>query len=190
VHSISDFIVRTSCSVPLFLLAALLGPATLAFVLFPVMEVFTELSGGFAPLDWQPDLDRAAIAAQVPFYTPALRKLYYAHTFIDFIFPVFMGVFFGAIAAFFLRIGMPALFAACESRGLFALFLVSAVFDMTENIGALGVLWSPVSQGQGWAAVLLTAKQFKLVGQQFVPLAALAAVVAGGGGWVRRRFVQ
>jgi hypothetical protein len=189
-RSISDLVVRWSRSLPLFLLAALLGPATLAFVLFPIMEVFTDLSGGFAPFDWQPDLDRAAIAAQLPAYTPALRKLYYAHTFIDFVFPVFMGLFFGAIAAFFLRLGQPALFALCESRSLFAAFFVGPAFDMLENVGALGVLWAPAGSDDLWAGLLLAAKQAKLVMQQFVPLATLLAVVLGAGGWIYQRLAR
>jgi hypothetical protein len=187
---VSDLVVRGSRSMPLFLLAAILGPATLAFVLFPLMEVFTVLSGGFAPFDWQPDLDRAAIAAQLPGYTPELRKLYYVHTFIDFVFPVFMALFFAAIAAYFLRLGQPSLFAICEARKLFAVFFVGAACDMLENVGALGVLWSPAGSDALWAGLLLAAKQVKLVMQQFVPFATLVAVLLGAGGWLYRRVAR
>jgi hypothetical protein len=189
-RAISDFVVHVSRSWPLFALAAILGPATLAFVLFPIMEAFTALSGGFAPFDWQPDLDRAAIAAQLPGYTPAMRSLYLAHSAVDVVFPVFMGAFLGAIGAACLRTGLPGAFAGCEALGLFSLFLVAAPLDLAENIGAAGLIWLPGAGAEIWTAILLGAKQGKLVAQQLVPLAAVATAVLGLGGWVWRRVAR
>jgi hypothetical protein len=188
VRTLSNFVLRAGKSWPLFILAAILGPATLVWVLFPLMEAFTEISGGFAPFDWQVDLDRQAIAEQVQAYTPAMLKIYAAHTAVDFVFPVFMGVFFGAVAAFFLRIGTPGVFEYLSGKGLFAVFLIGAPFDMLENIGALGVLWA--ANIDPWATLLIMAKQVKLVTQQFVPLATLIAFLVGAGGWVRGRFIS
>jgi hypothetical protein len=188
VRTLNNFVVLSAKSWPLFILAAILGPATLVWVLFPLMEAFMEVSGGFAPFDWQADLDRQAIAEQVPAYKPAMLKIYYAHTAVDFVFPVYMGVFFGAVAAFFLRVGTPGLFEFLSSKGLFAVFLIGAPFDMLENIGALGVLWA--ADTDPWATLLILAKQVKLVTQQFIPLATLIASVVGIGGWIRGRFVS
>jgi hypothetical protein len=69
-------------------------------------------------------------------------------------------------------------------------YFVGAACDMLENVGALGVLWSPAGGDALWASLLLAAKQAKLVMQQFVPLATLIAVVLGAGGWLYRRAAR
>ena len=184
---ISDFVVRTSTSPWLFLMSVVLGPLTLIFVLLPLMQAFSGVTAGVQPFDWQPDLTAEQIEDQVSLYTDAARNIYLAHTFIDFLFPVFFGTFFGAIAAFFLRKGSPDIHMWMCRYGLYGLFLLTALFDLLENVGAVGVVWSGGAGGV-WSNILLFGKGLKLIAMQIIPLMTVAGVLVGAGVWLWSRF--
>jgi len=188
IRQLSNFIVRTSESLPRFLLAAALGPGTLFLVLFPIMRGFTALSGGVQPFDWQNELTRADIAAQLPAYTEPMRQLYYAHAFIDYLFPVFVAAFFGAIAAYALRHGVPGLYAGAVRYGLFALFLVSVPFDYCENTGALAAILAYPAPAGAWMDLALFGKRIKLITESVLPATTALALVLGAGGWLIHRM--
>jgi len=186
---LGDFIVHTSESLPRFLLAVVLGPGMLFLGLFPIMHGFTALAGGLQPFDWQNELTVADITEQLSAYTEPVRQLYYAHAFIDFVFPVFSAAFFGAIAGFALRHGLPAFYGWAARYGLFALFLVSVPFDYVENTGSLvAILRLPGPPGF-WADLIVFSKPFKLATEAVLPVATGLALVAGALGWLRRRFL-
>ena len=186
IRQLSDFVTRTSTSLPRFLLATLLGPATLFGVLFPIMRGFSALTGGLQPFDWQNDLTAAQIAGQLPVYTGPVRQLYFAHAFIDYLFPVFVGAFFGAVAAFALRHGTPALYRRATSLGLLALYFVSVPFDYCENTGSLAaILLHPAPPG-AWADLILIGKKVKLATEFVIPGATGVALVIGVAGWLSR----
>jgi hypothetical protein len=188
IRQLSDFIVGTSRSFPRFLLAAALGPATLFLVLFPIMRGFAALSGGLQPFDWQNELTAAEVIEQLPAYTEPMRQLYYAHAFIDYVFPIFVAAFFGAIAAFALRHGVPRLYDRAARLGIFALYFVSVPFDYCENTGSLAaILFYPSPPGP-WADLILFGKSVKLTTEFLIPGATALALVVAAGGWVLARL--
>jgi hypothetical protein len=188
IRQLSGFIVGTSVSFPRFVLAALLGPATLFLVLFPMMRAFSALTGGVPPFDWQNALTAADIADQLPLYAGAARDLYFAHVFVDTIFPVFVGTFFGAIAAFVLRHGTPRLYERAVGLGLFAAYFISVPFDYCENLGGLAAIMAYPAPPGGWASLVIFGKSVKLVTEFVIPGSTAAALVIGAVGWLWARL--
>jgi len=186
-RQLNSFIIGTSSSLPRFLLALLLGPATLFLVLFPMMQAFTTLTG-VQPFDWQNALTTADVAAQLPLYKGAARSLYFAHAFIDTLFPVFVAAFFGAVAALALRHGTPRLYGQAERLGLFAAYFVSVPFDYCENLGSIAAILAHPAPPGAWAELIVRAKSVKLLTEFVIPGATALALAVAAAGWVIGRL--
>jgi hypothetical protein len=184
---LSEFVVQTSQSRVRFLLATLLGMPMLFLVLFPIMHAFRELVGGLQPFDWQQSLTQRDVFAQLPLYTATTRNLYLAHAYVDTIFPVFVGVFFGALAAFALRNGAPLAYDFLRRHGIFAMFLFSVPFDWVENAASLVLIYGYPRAPAGIAGLLIAANRVKLFAEPLIPIASAALVAVGVmGGLIQR----
>lgn len=161
-RALNDLIIRFSRSAWLFALSILVAFGTLFAVLLPIGNVFPELARGATPFDLQNDLEADEVFSQMNGYTSAARELYYAFSFADFFFPVFASLFLGAVAAFSLRHLSAKWYAVAETRNLFVLFLLGAMFDWLENIFALTVVTTYPLTPPVVAFLLVLAKQGKL----------------------------
>jgi hypothetical protein len=187
IRRLSEFIVHTSESPGRFVLALLLGMPTLFLVLFPIMHAFRELAGGAMPFDWQDGLAPEDVYAQLPRYTDTIRELYLAHAFVDTLFPVFVAAFFGSLAAYALRHGVPRAYGALRRYGVFALFFFSVPFDWVENAASLAVIYGYPTHYPDLARLLVAAKHVKLFAEPLIPGATAVCLAVGAVGWVLRR---
>ena len=95
---------------------------SLFFVFFNINDVF-EIMVDAQMFDFQNDLTVEKVFQQLPNYSYAARKLYYAFIFVDFFFPFFAGLVMAAAAAFALRHLSTKWYGAIDSRNLFPVLL-------------------------------------------------------------------
>jgi hypothetical protein len=201
VRAVNALIVRISGSPRLFLGVTALAFGSLFGVLLPLGDAIAARTGGLPPFDLQNTLNSATVLEQLEAWTPAATRRYYLFAAVDFVFPLTAALFQGAVAAFALRRLSARLFAVADRHALFALFLAAALFDWLENAGALAVVVAWPAELRPAAAMLVSAKQAKLLavtvqngvaGALLVAAAVQAAVgaarrlAAGGGGPVSR----
>jgi hypothetical protein len=160
-QSLNQLVIRVSQSGWLFIFSAIFAFGSLGFVFFNINDVF-EVMVSAQMFDFQNDLTVEMIYKQLPNYSYAARKLYYAFLFVDFFFPFFAGLVLAAVAAFALRHFSTAWYEAVDSRNLFAVMFIGTFFDWFENIFALIVVTRYPEELTFVATMLVLAKTGKL----------------------------
>jgi hypothetical protein len=156
-------------------------------VLLRIGSRFPELAGGAAPFDLQNELRPDQVYAQLGGYTDQARNLYYVFTTIDFVFPLFAGLFIAATTAFALRNSLPRFYATLVARRLLPVLMLATVFDWLENLSAIATI-SLYPAEFAWLPVLLVAvKKLKLGFALFGNAAMFTAVIIAAGAWLLRR---
>lgn len=161
VQGLNRLVVRVSGSAPLFALATVLAFGSLA-VLMRIGEAFPAAAGGAQVFDLQNGLTAAQVLAQLPGYTDEARRLYYAFTAVDYLFPFAASLFLAAIAAFCLRRAFPGAYAAAVARNLLPLVMIPALFDWCENVAALVAITAWPDTSPAMAGAIVVAKRLKL----------------------------
>lgn len=185
--NLQELVLRISRTWWLYILVLLAFAGSLV-ALLRIGEQFPRHAGGVAPFDLQNGLKSGDVYPQIANYTEQARQLYYAFTAIDYLFPLFAGLFISATVAFALRNSLPAAYDALVERRLLLLLMVPTGFDWLENIAAISSI-AAWPDGPAWLPVLLvTAKKLKLgcmlLGQAVMALSLLLAAVT----WLGRRF--
>lgn len=145
-------------------------------------------SVGFVVFDMQNKLTVPHVFEQLSAYTPETKQLYYAFSFVDFMFPFFAALFMAAAAAFALRHAFNEFYLRVRDSSLFALLFLPTALDWTENIFALTVISSYPDQRETAAALMIWAKQGKLVSIVIAQTAVLIALLASGWRWTAIRL--
>jgi hypothetical protein len=158
---LNDLVIQVSRSAWLFVMAAIFAFGSLGIVFFNINDVF-EVMVDAEMFDFQNDLTVDLIYEQLPNYSYAARKLYFAFIFVDFFFPFFASLVLGSAAAFALRHLSTKWYENLNTRNLFILFFVPTVFDWCENIFALIVINSYPEELTFAATMLIIAKKGKL----------------------------
>jgi len=161
-RSLNNLVVRVSKSGWLFVFSAVFAFGSLGLVFFNINDVFREIVGAQL-FDFQNDLTVAAIFEQLPSYSPAARKLYYAFIFVDYFFPFFAGLVLAAAGAFALRHLSTKWYEIIDTRNLFSVFFIATVFDWLENTFALIVINAYPDELTTMATFLVLAKKGKLM---------------------------
>lgn len=154
------------------------------------VEAFLAATGGLEVFDRQPALTAAAVAEQLPAYTPAARAVYWRFTLIDTLYPVLFAVGNAVLAAYFLRLGLPALYLwAARTRALLAL-LLPLPLDLAQNAAAVLVIaqYPPLSPALAEALVALNILKFWAMDLTSLVVAALIVLGLGAALW--RKFVE
>ena len=158
---LNNLVIQVSRSAWLFVMAAIFAFGSLGIVFFNINDIF-EVMVGAQMFDFQNDLTVDLIFEQLPNYSYAARKLYFAFIFIDFFFPFLAGLVLAAAAAFALRHLSDKWYETFDTRNLFALFFIPTVFDWCENIFALIVINGYPDELTFAATMLVLAKKGKL----------------------------
>ena len=158
---LNGFVIQVSRSAWLFAIAAIFAFGSLGVVFFNINDVF-EVMVDAQMFDFQNDLTVDRIFEQLPNYSYAARKLYFAFIFVDFFFPFFAGLVLAAAAAFALRHLSTKWYDSFDGKNLFALFFIPTVFDWCENIFALIVINGYPNELTFAATMLVLAKKGKL----------------------------
>jgi hypothetical protein len=125
-----------------------------------VEQQFVALTG-YPTFDFQNDLTRAAIDAQLSLYTDAARSIYALFAAVDFVFPLVGSLFYCVLYALFLRLNPTPLAQRLLRSPLPMLPLLVTLADWLENVGFVTL----INGGQAWGADMgLLFKQFKLSG--------------------------
>ncbi len=184
---LNDLIVRFSRSAGLFVLSIVVFLGSLLAVFGPIQKVFSELTGGELPFDFQNSLSVEQVFAQLPNYTENAKQVYYAFSFVDYFFPFFAGIFLAAIAAFSLRhISKPA-YDWVNQRSLFSLLMIGTLFDWLENCNALLVIYRYPDIMTTAANLMVFAKQGKLAFVMLSQIVGWSLLIIAGALWVYRR---
>jgi hypothetical protein len=157
---LNNLVILVSQSAWLFVMAAVFAFGSLGIVFFNINDVF-EVMVGAQMFDFQNDLTVAMIYEQLPNYSYAARKLYFAFIFVDFFFPFFAGLVLAASATFALRHLSTKWYDSLDGRNLFALFFIPTLFDWCENIFALIVVNGYPDELTVAATMLVIAKKGK-----------------------------
>ena len=160
-QALNRLVIRVSQSAWLFIFSAVFAFGSLYFVFFNINDVF-EIMVDAQMFDFQNDLTVDRIFEQLPNYSYAARKLYFAFIFVDFFFPFFAGLVLAAAAAFALRHLSAKWYDSFDGKNLFALFFIPTVFDWCENIFALIVINGYPNELTFAATMLVLAKKGKL----------------------------
>jgi hypothetical protein len=142
-------------------MAAIFAFGSLGIVFFNINDIF-EVMVGAEIFDFQNNLTVDLIYEQLPNYSYAAKKLYFAFIFVDFFFPFFAGLVLAAAAAFALRNLSAKWYDNFVGKNLFALFFIPTVFDWCENIFALIVINGYPDELTFAATMLVIAKKGKL----------------------------
>lgn len=160
-QGLNRLVVRVSGSAPLFALVTVLAFGSLA-VLMRIGAAFPAAAGGAQVVDLQNGLTAAQVLAQLPGYTDEARRLYYAFTAVDYLFPFAASLFLAAIAAFCLRRAFPGAYAVAVARNLLPLVMIPALFDWCENVAALLAITAWPDTTPAMAGAVVAAKRLKL----------------------------
>lgn len=149
---------------------------------------FPDVTADDIPFDMQNDLTAPAIFEQLAGYSDEAFRLYYQFQALDYLFPVFAGLFLASLFAFGLRHAAPGWYAIASARNLLVLMLAPTLFDYLENIHLLWVVmaWPDISDTVAQLAV--AAKRAKLACLYLAFAATGAALLAALLQWARRRF--
>lgn len=186
-NQLNRFIVNCSRSwwKILLLLAGQMG--TMQFM-NNITRQFPAVSAGNIPFDMQHELTAAQIFTQLEGYSDEAFSLYYRFQALDFLFPLFAGLFLATVFAFALRHAAPGWYAVANARNLFVLMLVVTLFDYLENIHLLWVVSVWPETPDLVAQLAVAAKRAKLAGMgiafSLTTVALLGALVQ----YARRRL--
>jgi len=190
-QALNRLVIRVSQSAWLFIFSAVFAFGSLYFVFFNINDVF-EIMVDAQMFDFQNDLTVEMIFQQLPNYSYAARKLYYAFLFVDFFFPFFAALVLAAAGAFAIRRLSTKWYDVINDRSLFALFFIPTLCDWAENIFAIAVVNSYPSELTLAATMLVIAKKGKLatlvILQLLVwPMVAVALAKSAGQkfGWIK-----
>ena len=187
VGRLQNLVVRISCTWWLYLLVLTVFSGSLQ-VLMRIGERFPEFTAGATPFDLQNELLPGQVYAQLAGYTDQARDLYYVFTAIDFVFPLFAGLFIAATTAFALRNSLPRFYAALVARRLLPVLMLATVFDWLENLAAIATI-SLYPAEFSWLPVLLViAKRLKLALALFGNAVMFTCVLIFAVTWLRRRL--
>lgn len=186
-RTLNDLVVLASRSASLFLLSLLITVGSLAIV-FPGVNAVMQETVGHDVFDMQNTLTVEQVFKQLEAYAPETKQLYYAFSFVDFLFPFFASLLNAAVAAYALRVGAPELYRQCADRALFAWLFVPAAFDWLENVAALGIVGAYPEQRETLASLMIWAKQAKLFSLVVAQAVVLGSVLLGLWKWARVRL--
>jgi hypothetical protein len=158
---LNELVTHVSRSGGLFILAAIFAFGSLGIVFFNINDVFKVMVDA-EMFDFQNSLTVDQIYEQLPNYSYAARKLYFAFIFVDFFFPFLASLVLGSAAAFALRHLSATWYEKIDSRNLFMVFFIPTLFDWTENIFALIVINGYPDELMFAATMLVIAKKGKL----------------------------
>lgn len=148
---------------------------------------FPEVASGATPFDLQNELQPDQVYPQLAGYTEQARELYYAFTTIDFVFPLFAGLFIAATTAFALRNSLRRFYETLVARKLLPVLMLATVFDWLENLTAIATI-SLYPTEYGWLpALLVVVKKFKLAFALFGNATMFTCVLIAAVSWLLRR---
>jgi hypothetical protein len=181
--SLNDLVIRVSESAWLFLFSAVFAFGSLVFVFFNINDVF-EVMVAAQMFDFQNDLTVEKIFEQLPNYSYAARKLYYAFLFVDYFFPFFAGLVLAAVAAFALRHLSTDWYDWINTRNLFVVMFAGTFCDWLENTCALVVVMGYPEEFRLAANLLVFAKMGKLASIAIFQGATLILLAFAAGKWI------
>lgn len=181
--SLNDLVIRVSESAWLFIFSAVFAFGSLGFVFFNINDVF-EVMVAAQLFDFQNDLTVEKIFEQLPNYSYAARKLYYAFVFIDYFFPFFAGLCMAAAAAFALRHLSTTWYDWVNVRNLFVIMFIGTVCDWLENTFALVLIAAYPDELRIAANLLVLAKAGKLASIAIFQSATAVLLVFAAGKWI------
>jgi hypothetical protein len=182
---LQDFALRASRTWWLYLTvcAVFFGSIRL---LTAIGERFRPLAGGVLPFDLQNGLTPVDVYTQLASYTPQAVQLYWLFNAIDYVFPLFAGLFVVATTAFALRYARPAWYARLVSGRWLLWLLLASAFDWAENLTAIvTITWYP-DEVAALPVLLVTFKQAKLAGIAFSNGVMGLALLLAAATWVAR----
>jgi hypothetical protein len=138
------------------------GQSATLLSLSAISESFPEVTAGDVPFDMQNDLTPEQIFEQLAGYSEQAFSQYYLFQAIDFVFPLFAGLFLASLCAFALRHASSNWYDKAVAKNLFCLLLLATVFDYLENINLLMVVSTWPEQSDIGAMLAVGAKQLKL----------------------------
>lgn len=161
IHRLHDFIIW--CSHTWWAVALLFAGQTGTMRLMSsITQRFPAETAGDIPFDMQNTLTTEQVFSQLAGYSDAAFSSYYRFQALDFLFPLFGGLFLAAVCAFAVRHAAPRWYNFAVARNLFVLILLATVFDYLENIGLLWTVSAWPAQVQAAAMLGVTAKVAKL----------------------------
>ena len=161
-ENLNQFIIRCSFSFGKVLLLFIGFFGSLQALLF-IGERFGPHAGGALPFDLQNWLTVEEIFAQLPNYTDQAFTLYFVFASIDFLFPLFAGLFLAVLWAWVLRHTQPRWYDRALQSNLFVLLLIPTIFDWVENVMFLSLILSWPNELMLAAQAGVLAKKAKLV---------------------------
>ena len=138
--------------------------------------------------DFQNDLSVDRVYEQLPNYSYAALKLYYAFDFVDFFFPFFAGLVLAAAGAFALRHLSPKGYETIASRNLFAIYFIATFFDWLENVFALTVISAYPEEWRTAASLLVLAKKGKLASVMVMQIITWMLLLVAGLKWMGQKI--
>jgi hypothetical protein len=107
-----------------------------------LVPAFAAATSGYRPVDLALPTTPELIFEQLPLYTEASFRAYAWFAVFDFLYPPTLAMFFASFWAWMINRTPNRIFSALQAKGILVLPFLAALFDGSENIGFLIVIFN------------------------------------------------